>query len=322
MAIKRRLFLILSSVAGLGAFGLGRWLGQRANAIYRPEQFPIAEAEPAIAPDLQAAKSSELLLRFVATADSGSGDRNQFAVGEAMARYHQRNPYNLAVLAGDNIYNNGEIEKINQVFEEPYKAVLQRGVKFRACLGNHDIRTDNGNPQVAYAGFNMPDRYYTFQQNGVQFFALDTNVNAAWDAQLAWLERELQQSTAQWKIVFGHHPIYASGVYGTNPAFVRRFAPLFKKYGVQLYINGHEHHYERTRAIEGTTYLITGHGGASLRDVGKNPWTAYAVSRHGFTALEVYRDRIEIQGIGTNHQVFDRGTVHLTDSSTRQLSRL
>jgi acid phosphatase len=314
MAIKRRLFLLLSSVAGLGAFGLGRLLGQRANAVYQPES-PAAPSEPDRPTNPVAANPGDLLLRFVATADTGSGDRNQFAVGEAMARYHQQHPYNLVVLAGDNIYNDGEIAKIRDVFEAPYQAVLQRGVQFRACLGNHDIRTDNGDPQVAYAGFNMPSRYYTFQQNGVQFFALDTNGNANWAAQLPWLEQELQKSTARWKIVFGHHPVYASGVYGPNPDLIRTFTPLFQKYGVQLYINGHEHHYERTRPIAGTTYLVTGHGGASLRSVGKHDWTAYAVSRYGFSAIEVYRDRIEIKGIGTDNQAFDRGVVMATAKS-------
>jgi hypothetical protein len=33
------------------------------------------------------------------------------------------------------------------------------------------------------------------------------------------------------------------------------------------------------------------------------------VSRYGFSALEVYADRIEIQGLGTDGQVFDRGIV-------------
>ncbi|MDX2232331.1 MAG: metallophosphoesterase [Leptolyngbyaceae cyanobacterium bins.349] len=310
MAIKRRIFLIFSGLAGLSAFGLGKWFGHRANAVYQPDQKPVAA--PAIAPDLPVAQASDLLLRFVATADSGSGDQNQFAVGRAMTRYHQQNPYTLVVLAGDNIYNDGEISKIGPAFEAPYQAILQQGVKFRACLGNHDIRTDNGDPQVAYPGFNMAGRYYTYQENGVQFFVLDTNGNADWNTQLAWFEQQLQQSNARWKIVYGHHPIYASGVYGSNPEFIRTFTPLFQKYGVQLYINGHEHHYERTRPINGTTYLVTGHGGAHLREVGKNEWTAHAVSRFGFTALEVYRDRIVIQAIGTDHQVFDRGIISYT----------
>jgi hypothetical protein len=91
---------------------------------------------------------------------------------------------------------------------------------------------------------------------------------------------------------------------------VARLTPLFKKYGVQLYINGHEHSYERTRPIHGTTYLITGIGGASLRKTGHREWTEYATSRFGFSAVEVYGDRLVIKGIGIDNQVFDQGSFH------------
>ena len=63
---------------------------------------------------------------------------------------------------------------------------------------------------MIYPDFNMKGRYYTFSRNDVQFFALDTNGNADWKNQLIWLDDELSQSKATWKIVFGHHPTYAS----------------------------------------------------------------------------------------------------------------
>lgn len=252
----------------------------------------------------------DLLLRFVSVADTGTGARGQYAVAKAMNFYHLRNPYSLVVLAGDNIYNNGEIEKVNAVFERPYQPLLKKGVKFHACLGNHDIRTDNGEPQVKYPGFNMQGRYYTFNRGQVQFFALDTNGNADWKNQLPWLEQQLKASKAPWKIVFGHHPIYASGHYGSSTKFIQTFTPLFQKYGVQLYINGHEHHYERTREINGTTYLICG-AGAGSRPVGRSEWTEYATTNLSFAAYEVYPDRIEINAIGTDNKVFDRGVIKL-----------
>jgi acid phosphatase len=227
-----------------------------------------------------------------------------------MNYYHQQNPYNLVILAGDNIYNNGEIEKINQVFELPYQPLLKNGVKFHACLGNHDIRTDNGVPQVKYPGFNMQGRYYTFTQNQVQFFALDTNNNADWQNQLIWLEKELSSSQNPWKIVFGHHPIYSSGQYGSNKNFIKIFTPLFKKYNVQLYINGHEHNYERTSSINGTTYLICG-AGAGNRPVGRSSWTEYSTSNLSFAAYNVYPDKIEISGIDTKNRVFDQGIIKI-----------
>ncbi|WP_413038937.1 metallophosphoesterase family protein [Roseofilum sp. Guam] len=249
------------------------------------------------------------LLRFMSVADTGTGAEGQYAVSSAMVQYAQKFPCELVVLAGDNIYNNGEIEKIKAVFEDPYRPLLEQGVPFYACLGNHDIRTDNGVPQTQYPLFNMGGkRYYSFRRGSVQFWALDTNSNADWVNQLPWLEQELSQSDAPWKIVFGHHQIYSSAHYGLNTKLIETLTPLFQKYGVQLYINGHEHVYERTYAINGTTYLICG-AGAGVRDVGRSAWTAHSASRLSFAAYEVYEDRILVQAIGTDHQVFDRGVI-------------
>ncbi|MGD2183660.1 metallophosphoesterase family protein [Lusitaniella coriacea] len=305
--MKRRNFLLLSF---LGSFGL------TTCTKLLPHDSKKAAVRANSSPSPASTSEGKPLLRFVSVGDTGTGAKGQYAVATAMANYHQQNPYPLVLLAGDNIYNNGEIEKVEAVFEQPYKPLLQKGVQFRASLGNHDIRTDNGDPQVAYPGFNMEGRYYTFRQENVQFFALDTNLyytrnpqnNPAGDAQLAWLERELSRSDAPWKVVFGHHQIYSSGHYGVNQAFIQKFTPLFEKYNVQLYINGHDHHYERSRDINGTTYLICG-GGAGTRSVEQSDFTAHAASRLSFATYDVYEDRIEIKGIGTDGVVFDEGEI-------------
>ena len=66
--------------------------------------------------------------------------------------------------------------------------------------------------------------------------------------------------------------------------------------------------YERTRAINGTTYLICG-AGAGSRPVDRSQWTEYSTSNLSFAAYNVYPDRIEISGIDTNHRVFDQGLI-------------
>ncbi len=299
MKLKRRDFLFLT---GLGAIATActakSYISQGIQA------SSTASAKIGIP------ANKDMLLRFVSVADTGTGAKGQYNVAKAMTNYHSKNPYDLVVLAGDNIYNNGEIEKINEVFERPYADLLKAGVKFQACLGNHDIRTANGENEVKYAAFNMKGRYYTFSRGKVQFFALDTNDIAGNKQQFAWLEKELSSSKAPWKIVFGHHPIYSSGHYGSNAAFVQLLTPLFQKYGVQVYINGHEHNYERTKSINGTTYVICG-AGAGNRPVGKSKWTEYSTSDLSFAAYEVYPDRIEISGIGTDNRVFDKGVIQL-----------
>lgn len=307
MSLTRRQFLVLSTVSSLGLIGVVTklFLSQTAESSdINHSNTNTISLEPIEPP------TGSPLLRFVSVADTGTGAKGQYAVAESMTHYHQQNPYNFVVLAGDNIYTNGEIEKIEAVFEKPYEALLKDGVKFHACLGNHDIRTDNGDPQLRYPGFNMLGRYYTFREGDVQFFALDTNSNADWKNQLPWLEKELSSSDALWKIVFGHHQIYSSGHYGMNQPFIKTLSPIFQKYGVQLYINGHDHHYERSKSINGTTYLICG-GGGGTRPVGHSEWSAYAAERLSFAAYEVYRDRIIVSGIGTDGEVFDRGVILL-----------
>lgn len=305
--MKRRNFF--TGMWSLGSLLLMACANQRQPRAASPESVADLDIQNFSAADLQL-PTGEPLLRFAAIADTGTGASGQYAVAAAMAAHHQERPYPLVVMAGDNIYPNGEMAAIARVFEQPYQALRDRGVRFQAVLGNHDVRSNNGGGQVVYPDFQMQgQRYYTFTQGPVQFFALDTNTNADWERQFPWLQQELAQSTAPWKVVVGHHQIYASGVYGVNTAqWATRLKTLFAEHRVNLYINGHEHHYERTHVIDGTTYLICGNG-AKLRPVARSPWTAYAVSQLGFTVCEVFEDVLVVQGRDAQGQVFDQGVV-------------
>ncbi|WP_072013935.1 metallophosphoesterase [Myxosarcina sp. GI1] len=294
--MKRRKLLALGGLGGL-------WLALGGHT-YLSIQYPL---EYKTCPRFKS-RSTNLLSSFVAVGDVGTGDNRQYGVAKTMSCFFAANPFPAVLLLGDNIYEHGEIEKIEDTFEIPYRELREQKVKFYAAIGNHDIETKNGEDQIRYAEFNMDGRYYTFERGNVQFFALDTNPEAPWSEQLTWLEKKLAKSQKPWKVVFGHHQMYSSGKYGVNHELIERLTPLFSRYGVQLYLNGHEHHYERTKPIEGTTYLTCGNG-AKLRDVGESDWTAYSLSRLGFAVVEVHSDRLEILGVGTNGQIFDRGVI-------------
>jgi Calcineurin-like phosphoesterase len=244
------------------------------------------------------------LQHWAVTADSGTGDKGQYSVANVMAAMHSQNKFDFALLGGDNIYNNGEIEKIGAVFEKPYQPLLSTGVKFYAVLGNHDVRTNQGKDEIKY--FQMPGNYYSFTKGSVSFFALDTNDID--DAQLRWLDGALAQAKTPWKVVYGHHPIYSSGHYGTNQTLVRTLVPILKKHGVQLYLNGHEHDYERTKSIDGVVYITCG-GGANTRPVGKSEFTAYSASVRHFLAVKNTNQMIHVQAIDTQGKVLDEVTL-------------
>lgn len=294
--MKRRSLLSLATIGGL-ALAVG---GHR----YLTWQYPLTYRTcPAIAPD-----NSSFQLRFAVLGDVGRGSKKQYRLAHTISCYARANPFSFVLLTGDNIYENGEIEKIEATFELPYQQLLQQNINFYAVLGNHDIRTKNGREQINYEKFNMQGRYYSFVRGKVKFLAIDTNPEAPWQEQLSWLERELSRTRQPWKIVFGHHQIYSSGKYGINAELIDRLTPLFSRYSVQLYINGHEHYYERTKAIAGTTYLTCG-AGAKLSSAGKSDWTAHSVSKLSFAVIEVYSNRLEIIGIGLDGKVFDRGEI-------------
>ena len=141
----------------------------------------------------------------------------------------------------------------------------------------------------------MEGRWYSFRRGPVQFFMLDTNPGDHWGPQLNWLRRQLAASQAPWKVVVGHHPLYSEGFYGDDPGLIARLAPLFKSYGVQLYINGHDHNYARTPPLNGTTYVTVGGGGASLRPVTLRRAGARAVSAHSFAELDFTDHQLQLQ---------------------------
>lgn len=266
---------------------------------------PLAGAAVSITSAGGPAAAGTERLRILALADTGSGDAAQRAVGQRMAERHSQEPVDLVILAGDNIYDNGEIKLISSRFEKPYRALLQAGVPFHAVLGNHDIRSNNGVDQLRYRALGMAGRWYTLQRGPVQFFMIDTNPGSHWGAQLEWLKRELSQSQSPWRVVVGHHPIYSEGFYGDDANLMARLKPLFKRHRVQLYINGHDHNYARTPVMEGTTYLTVGGGGASLRPVKIRRPGARAVSVHSFAELDFKPNQLNLQAWDRNGKRID-----------------
>jgi 3',5'-cyclic AMP phosphodiesterase CpdA len=76
----------------------------------------------------------------------------------------------------------------------------------------------------------------------------------------------MAQTTATWKFVIFHHPIYPSHPWRDTPSLREVWVPVFDKHGVDLVLQGHDHAYLRTYPMRGqrrvdapgagTTYVI------------------------------------------------------------------
>ncbi|MFQ5859507.1 MAG: metallophosphoesterase, partial [Anaerolineae bacterium] len=88
------------------------------------------------------------VVRFAVIGDSGTGDKHQARIARQMLAWHDRLPYELVLMLGDNIYGawwgGGNKKDFAKKFDQPYAELLARGVTFRAALGNHDMRHRDG----------------------------------------------------------------------------------------------------------------------------------------------------------------------------------
>lgn len=252
-------------------------------------------------------------VRFAALGDMGTGDDAQLAVARQMAFFQLTRPYQTILMLGDNIYPDGNPADIPKKFEQPYAALLNRGVNFYAALGNHDVKKGR-EAEINYRQFNMGGRcYYSFTKGDglVEFFALDsTNFDPT---QAQWLEQTLAASKARWRIAFFHHPIYSSGVtHGSDLKLRAKLEPLLVNYGVAAAFSGHDHIYERTKPQQGVEYFVSGAGGklrrGDLND--KSPLMAAGDDeRSSFMFVELNRETMKFWAVDAAGLVIDSGTL-------------
>lgn len=233
-------------------------------------------------------------LRFLAIGDFGAGSAVQHAVADRMCARRERKAFDLVITVGDNVYDEGHPDRFQAAFFEPYRCLLDAGARFRATLGNHDIKTNNGRPELNEPAFGFEGRNYVFSHSGVRFVMADSN-NMNFD----WLRSALvPEPSDRWTVVAFHHPVYATGAYGPTPGFVPRLPRMFRRKGVDLVLNGHEHQYSATKDLRGIRYAVTGGGGAPVRPCGEPAWfTATCLERHHFLEIVAGPDRIQVTAI-------------------------
>lgn len=204
-------------------------------------------------------------------------------VAKAMTRYCQSQHCEFAIMLGDNIYPSGadgteaDTARFRAVFEQPYQKLGASDPSFKiwAAFGNHDWREGwrGRQAQLDYAiqqntqlAMKAPG-YYRFgkvsasdKTNSAEFFVIDSTMllegaerrarAAAFEGdpdlkQLQWLQAALIDSTAHWKIVYGHHPLWSSGGGKARESALMRslLLPLLCRHA-DIYLAGHEHDLE------------------------------------------------------------------------------
>jgi len=127
-------------------------------------------------------------------------------------------------------------------------------------------------PSNSSGAFGASNLWYAFEYGNIQFVAISTEVDypqapykpdqgsvraGGFGDQMAWLESVLRRASLPesravrpWIVVYGHRPLYSTSSlefpFDQQERTRKTFEPLFQKFGVDLYIAGHVHMYERT----------------------------------------------------------------------------
>ncbi len=227
-------------------------------------------------------------------------------VGTGVAAEAEKDPYDAFVICGDLVYPDGDASLTKRSVIDPYAPVLKDATLVPA-LGNHDVQSGEGMDIMRQLGRN--NAWYVEKVGPVRIIVLDSNRigNAQ---QLAWLRGVLaeKQEPDTWTIAAMHHAPYSAGDHGNNRNVIKQWVPLFEQADVPLVVAGHDHDYQRSKELDGITYIVSG-GGAKLRPVGRESFTAVSASKLHYTDLKVYSDRIEGRAILPDGSTLDEFTI-------------
>lgn len=274
-----------------------------------------AENEDEPAPSGGSARS----VSFVTFGDWGSGRDEQIEVANAIGDYCTVNDCDFILTLGDNIYSSGVESVDDPLWTERFHNVYDfLGLVFYASLGNHD---NNGNVQAQIDYTNVVDNWvmlaehYTFSKPDnirpplVQFFVINSDWPNFDTTAEDWLDSELAESQATWKILAMHHPIYSNGNHGDGDDDYRETLVPIICNRIDLVLSGHDHNFGHLRSAEDgcpIEQLVVGTGGASVRDINdpNDPRALSSASIYGFGWLQVTPEQVLFRMIDRSGGVF------------------
>ncbi|GAA4452738.1 metallophosphoesterase family protein [Nibrella saemangeumensis] len=199
-----------------------------------------------------------------------------------------------------------------------------------ATPGNHEYFLDSsGKRRVSYhwrPSFVLPENgperlketAYFFDYQGVRFISLDSQAalldSTVLDLQAGWVTDVLTKNPNRWTVVVHHHPIYSTKSGRDNDEWRNRMEPIYRKYGVDLVLQGHDHTYGRglnmplgtsRKHPNGPIYVVSV-SGPKMYDIGLQDWMDRAASNTQlFQIISVDKDKLAYRSYTVTGQLYD-----------------
>jgi len=220
---------------------------------------------------------------------------------------------------GDVVYPRGEHRHYAAGLFRPFAEALRRAPMY-AVLGNHDVMASTGlqaqaNLGLASAWRGGDGRNFSLAWGALRLIGLDTNTELTRDRfapghpSHTFLVTELAQATEPWIVVVSHYPIRSASNHRDRGEFLLGLLPELKRYGVSLYLCGHDHCYQRFDARDGEpTLVVSGGGGMDLYPVRPHARATVVASVHHWCSATVRGALLAVRahaGDGTEVDAFE-----------------
>ena len=264
------------------------------------------------------AKLTESSLNFMVANDMGRrGVSEQKNVAVLMGKEADLNPISFVAVAGDPIHDDGVKSTTDSEwkdkFENIYTATSLMKIPWYVVSGNHEY---HGSVQAIldYSKvsnrWKAPARYYSIEKtidkegNKCLLVFIDTaplidkyrNSTEYSDAgkqdiekELKWIDSTLVTSKYKWKIVIGHHPVYADTdkEEAERTDMQKRVGVILENRKVDVYICGHIHNFQHIKPEGKSVNYIVNSSASESRKVNKISGTLFCNPDPGFTVCSV-----------------------------------
>ena len=181
------------------------------------------------------------------------------------------------------------------------QAVRNR-LRIMPVVGNHDKeRSYDDEGEIRFRQYfpHLPRTYYHFRHRGVNFVVLNSEyVPAPGSEQARFLKWQLDQHPGT-TVVCLHRPVFTCSDRDSANMYLSR---LWVHGGLKgsdavMVLTGHNHYYERSKPLDGITYVVSG-GGARNQYPAETPNQRTAVfkaKRNHYGLVDVYADHMRVR---------------------------
>jgi len=249
---------------------------------------------------------------FIIANDLGrNGYFDQKQIAATMGTMAENVDVKFVVAAGDIHHFNGVASVSDPLWMTNYELIYSHPslmLDWYPICGNHEYR---GNTQAVldYSKISrrwvMPSRYYTMvkkvdKNTSIRLVFIDTTplidkyrndsanypdaYKQDYKAQLHFIDSVLAVSTEKWKIVIGHHPVYAqTKKEDTERSDIQaRLDPILRKYKVDFYVCGHIHNFQHIKQADSPVNYFVNSSASGARPVEAITGTQFCSNKSGF----------------------------------------